>query len=68
MRRVFKDIDTERIIEWELINLQQKELTSVYAAQFQNIKFNIVWDNLLQAAWFYVELKDKVKNNIVRED
>ena len=30
--------------------------------------FNIVWNNLLQAAWFYIELKDKVKNNIVRED
>ena len=30
--------------------------------------FNIIWNNSLQATWFYVELKDKVKNNIVREE
>ena len=30
--------------------------------------FNIVWDNLSQAAQFYIELKDEVKNNIVRRD
>ena len=28
----------------------------------------MIWDNSLQAAWFYIELKDEIKNNIVRED
>ena len=68
MRRVFEDIDAERTAEWELITLQQKRSTSVYAAQFQSIVFNVIWNNFLQAAWFYVELKDDVKDDIVRED
>ena len=30
VRRVFKDIDTERTIARELMNLEQKKATSIY--------------------------------------
>ena len=33
-RKVFEDINTERTIVRELINLKQKKVTSIYAAQF----------------------------------
>ena len=41
MRRVFKDIDTERTAVRELINLEQKRVTLIYIAQFQEILFNL---------------------------
>ena len=34
VRRVFEDIDVKRTIVRELINLEQKKVTLMYAAQF----------------------------------
>ena len=41
MRRVFEDIDAERTAVRELINLEQKKVTSIYATQFQRVSFNL---------------------------
>ena len=40
-KRVFKDINTERIVERKLINLKQKETASIYITYFQEILFNL---------------------------
>ena len=41
VKRVFKDINTKRTAERELINLKQKEAILIYTAQFQEILFNL---------------------------
>ena len=34
VKRVFEDIDAERTVTRELMNLEQKRVTSMYTAQF----------------------------------
>ena len=41
VRRVFEDIDTERTVARELMNLEQKKAASIYATQFQKVLFNL---------------------------
>ena len=41
MRRVFKDIDAERTVARELMNLEQKRVTSMYVIWFQRVLFNL---------------------------
>ena len=40
LRRVFKDIDRERITERQLYNLRQKKSTVIYSINFQHIVTN----------------------------
>ena len=40
-RRVFEDINTERTVTRELMNLEQKRAASMYVAQFQKVSFNL---------------------------
>ena len=67
-RRMFKDIDTERTVMRELMNLKQKKTASMYTVQFQEILFNLSWDDAALTEQFYRNLKNIVKNNIVWEE
>ena len=40
LRRIFKDINRERIAERQLYNLRQKESTVIYSISFQHIATN----------------------------
>ena len=40
-RRIFEDIDTKRTTVRKLINLKQKEVTSMYIVWFQRVSFNL---------------------------
>ena len=41
VRRVFEDIDAERTVIRELMNLEQKRAASIYMTQFQRVLFNL---------------------------
>ena len=51
-----------------LINLQQWESAVIYAAEFQRIAFKIKWEDVSLTAQFYKELKNSVKNNIMKAE
>ena len=68
VRRIFKDIDTERTVTRELINLKQKRVTSMYVIWFQRVLFNLSWENTALAEQFYRDLKNVVKNDIARRE
>ena len=38
----------------------------MYAAKFQRITFNISWEDISLTAQFYRELKNSVKDNIIK--
>ena len=67
-RRMFEDIDTERTVTRELINLEWKRTASMYTAQFQKVSFNLSWENAALTEQFYRGLKNVVKNDITREE
>ena len=67
-RRVFEDINTERTVARELMNLKQKEAASIYAAQFQRVLFNLSWEDTALIEQFYRSLKKVIKNNIIRRE
>ena len=48
------------------MNLQQQESAVTYAAEFQRIAFKTEWEDVSLITQFYRELKDSVKNNIVK--
>ena len=68
VRRVFEDIDVERTVTRKLINLKQKKVTLMYAAQFQKVSFNLSCEDAALAEQFYRDLKNIVKNDIAREE
>ena len=67
-RRVFKDINTERTVVRELMNLEQKEVALIYMIWFQKVLFNLSWEDAVLAEQFYRGLKNVVKNDIAREE
>ena len=50
----------------ELINLQQWESAVTYAAKFQRITFKTEWEDISLITQFYRELKNSVKNDIIK--
>ena len=68
VRRVFEDINTERTAVRELMNLEQKKVTSMYVAWFQKVSFNLSWRNAVLTEQFYRGLKNVVKDDIAREE
>ena len=40
-RRVFEDINAERTVTRELMNLEQKRAASMYVIWFQKVSFNL---------------------------
>ena len=68
VRRVFEDIDTERTVTRELINLKQKKAALIYIVWFQRVLFNLSWENTAFIEQFYRSLKNIVKNDIAREE
>ena len=67
-RRVFEDINAERTVTRELINLKQKRVALMYMTWFQRVLFNLSWENTVLAEQFYRSLKNVVKNDIAREE
>ena len=67
-RRVFEDINAKRTMIRELINLEQKRATLMYAVWFQRVLFNLSWENTVLTEQFYRDLKNIVKNDIAREE
>ena len=49
-----------------LINLQQWESAAIYAAEFQRIAFKTEWEDVSLITQFYKELKNSVKNDIMK--
>ena len=68
VRRVFEDIDAERTVTRELINLEQKRAALIYIVWFQKVSSNLSWRNTALTEQFYRDLKNVVKNNIVKEE
>ena len=68
VRRVFEDIDAERTVTRELMNLEQKRVTSIYTVWFQKVLFNLSWEDAALTEQFYKGLKNVVKNDIAREE
>ena len=65
---LFKDIDAEWTVKQMLINLQQWESAAIYAVKFQRIAFKTEWEDISLTAQFYRELKNSIKNNIIKAE
>ena len=65
---LFEDIDIEWTAEQTLINLQQQESAAIYAAEFQRIAFKTEWEDVLLITQFYRELKNSIKNDIMKAE
>ena len=63
---LFEDINAEWITEQTLMNLQQWESVTTYAAEFQRIAFKTEWEDVLLIMQFYRGLKNSIKNNITK--
>ena len=46
--------------------LQQWECVAIYAAEFQRITFKTEWEDVSLTVQFYRELKNSVKNDIMK--
>ena len=65
---LFENINTEQTAEWMLINLLQWESAVFYAAEFQRIAFKTKWEDVSLTAQFYRELKNNIKNDIMKAE
>ncbi len=68
LRKVFEDIDKKCTAKRQLYNLRQKIFAVTYSISFQHIAMNTKWDDAALISQFYQELREKVKNEIVRID
>ncbi len=64
IQRMYEDINMKWIIEWQLYDIKQSELTFKYIAAFQSITAKIEWNDSTFTAQFYKELKNVIKNKI----
>ena len=65
---LFKNINAEWTVERMLMNLQQWESAVIYAAEFQRIAFKTEWEDVSLIMQFYRELKDSIKNDIMKAE
>ena len=65
---MFKDINAEQSAEQKLINLQWWGSAATYAVKFQRITFNINWEDILLMAQYYRELKNSIKDDIIKAE
>ena len=63
---VFKSVNFKRKTEWKLKYLKQKKSASIYAADFRQIVFILDWNDETYVSLFYWELKNEVKNELVK--
>ena len=68
LRKVFENVDAERIAERQLYQLRQIESAFAYVVMFQFIAFNIQWNDYSQTSQFYQRLKKEIKNDIARRE
>ena len=68
LRRMFENVDVERIAKRQLYQLRQIESTFTYVVIFQSIASNIQWDDYFRTSQFYQKLKKEIKDDIAREE
>ena len=68
LRRVFENVNFEKIAKRQLYQLRQIESIFTYVVMFQSIAFNIQWNDYSQTSQFYQRLKKEIKNDIAREE
>ena len=66
--KIFTNINAERTAERTLISLQQENSAITYVIKFQKVTISTNWEDISLTAQFYKELKNAVKNNLIRED
>ena len=55
-------------MEQELFHLKQTMLAAAYVTEFQQIATKTKWENEALTAKYYKDLKDSVKDKIVKTD
>ena len=55
-------------MEQMLLNLQQQESAATYAAEFQRIASKTEWEDVSLITQFYRELKNDIKDDIVKAE
>jgi hypothetical protein len=68
IQQTFGEVDAERTAERNLQNLRQSGSASSYAADFQRWAARTEWDDSAQVAQYYKGLKDRIKDELVRDD
>ena len=63
---IFKSINSKRKAEHKLEHLKQKESALNYTAKFRQIVTVLDWNNEVYVLLFYQELKNEVKNELVK--
>ena len=62
----FESVNSKREIKYKLEHLKQKKFVSDYAADFRQIIFILDWNDEAYVSLFYQELKNEVKNELVK--
>ena len=68
MRKMFGILNKERDAEQKLQALRQTGSASEFTAKFQQLAVRTQWGDSALTALFYQDLKEQVKDNIVRGD
>lgn len=68
IKDTFRDPDKERTAERQLTLLKQIRSALKYTAKFKQISTQLGWDNGPLISQFYEGLKDKVKNELVKQN
>lgn len=66
--KIFGEIDEERTAERKIQNLTQKGPAANYVTEFKQLQAKISWDDAPLIAAFYNGLKEKVKDEIARQE
>ena len=68
MELMFGEIDEERTAERRIQELKQTKSASQYTTEFKKYQANLDWDDAPLIATYYNGLKEKVKDEIARQD
>lgn len=68
MEKIFGEIDEARVAERKLQNLKQRGSASNYTTEFKQLQSKVDWDDAPLIAAYYSGLKDRVKDEIARQD
>ncbi len=63
---VFKSVNSKREVKCKLEHLKQKKSASNYAVKFRQIISVLDWNNKAYVSLFYWELKDEVKDELIK--
>ena len=63
---VFESVNLKKEAEWKLEYLKQKKSASIYTADFKQIVSILDWNDETYVSLFYQELKNRIKNELVK--